>query len=396
MFLFNSLLSLFISIILVFYNWKENKNTIYLGGFLFLISIYSLTHYFSVFGQSAFWLAIFYGNFSPFMLLAGPLLYFYVRGIIRDTYILKPSDFLHFVPAVIVFIGNIPYYLTPFDTKLLLAKRILDDMNQLKFVGVNFIFPISVNYIMRVTSLLVYTLISYYRIWKYRPLLKKSIPTQQYLLTYRWLNMFFITLIILLIAFAMITADFIEKTPKETYSALNLVHNLGGIMFLLLSVSLLVFPQILYGFPVYQEVSALGKSKITSSVPVAEPLDDFDEDDNPFLELRDQINAYLAEEKPYLNPDFSIGDLAAALKAPQHHISYCLRVLFKQSFPKLKTSLRIQYAQQLMNSAEFEHLSIEGIGQMAGFSSRSSFYSAFQSEMGCSPGEYLERKLEDE
>ena len=120
--------------------------------------------------------------------------------------------------------------------------------------------------------------------------------------------------------------------------------------------------------------------------------DEFDEDDNPFLELRDQIQAHLEKEKPYLNPDFSIGDLAAALKVPQHHISYCLRVLFKQSFPKLRTTLRIQYAQQLMNSAEFEHLSIEGIGQMAGFSSRSSFYSAFQTEIGCSPGEYLERK----
>lgn len=390
MFLFNSLLSLFISIILVVYNWKENKNTIYLGGFLFLISIYSLTHYFSVFGQSAFWLAIFYGNFSPFMLLAGPLLYFYVRGIIRDTYILRPIDFLHFIPATIVFIGNVPYYLTPFDTKLLLAQRILDDMNQLKFVGVNFIFPISANYIMRVTSLLVYTLISYYRIWKYRPQLKKSIPTQQYLLTYRWLNMFFITLIILLIAFAMITADFIEKTPKETYNALNLVHNVGGIMFLLLSVSLLIFPQILYGFPIYKEPSETPKTKN----PSPEPEEEVDEEDNPFLELRDQINVYLAEEKPYLNPEFSIGDMATALKAPQHHISYCLRVLFKQSFPKLKTTLRIQYAQQLMNSTEFEHLSIEGIGQMAGFSSRSSFYSAFQAEIGCSPGEYLEKRLE--
>lgn len=388
MFLFNSLLSLFISVILIIYNWKENKNTIYLGGFLFLISIYSLTHYFSVFGQSAFWLAIFYGNFSPFMLLAGPLLYFYVRGIIRDTYILTTKDFLHFIPAAIVFAGNIPYYLTPFSVKMVLAQRILDDMDQLKFVGVNVIFPISINYIMRVTSLMIYTLFSYYKIWKYRPRVKKSIPTQQYLLTYRWLNMFFITLIILLIAFAMITADFIEKTPKETYSALNLVHNLGGIMFLLLSLSLLVFPQILYGFPIYHEVLDPRKEKIQTP----EPQEDFDEEDNPFLELRDQIAAYLEKEKPYLNPDFSIGDLAAALKVPQHHISYCIRVLFKQSFPKLKTSLRIQYALQLMNSAEFEHLSIEGIGQMAGFSSRSSFYSAFQAEIGCSPGEYMEKR----
>jgi AraC-like DNA-binding protein len=301
---------------------------------------------------------------------------------------LKPADFLHFIPAAIVFIGNIPYYLTPFSAKMELAQRILDDIDQLKFARVNFIFPISANYIMRVSSLMIYTVISYYRIWKYRPQLKKSIPTQQYLLTYRWLNMFFITLIILLISFGMITLDFIEKTPKETYNALNLVHNVGGIMFLLLSVSLLIFPQILYGFPIYIEKSELPKEKN----PTPQPLEDIDEEDNPFLELRDQINVYLAEEKPYLNPDFSIGDLAAALKAPQHHISYCIRVLFKQSFPKLKTSLRIQYAIQLMNSAEFEHLSIEGIGQMAGFSSRSSFYSAFQAEVGCSPGEFLERK----
>lgn len=392
MFLFNSLLSLFISVILVIYNCKENKNTIYLGGFLFIISIYSLTHYFSVFGDSAFWLAIFYGHFSPFMMLAGPLLYFYSRGIIRDTHILKPIDLLHFIPTTIIFIGNIPFYLTPFSEKLVLAQHIIDDINQLKVVAVNFIFPISFNYIMRIASLMIYTLVSYYKIWKYRPKVKKSIPTQQYLLTYRWLNMFFITLIILLIAFGMITADFVEKTPKETYSALNLIQNLMGVMFLLLTGSLLIFPQILYGFPAYQVVTEERKNKTPSPVAITESVDEFDDDDNPFLELRDQIKVYLDDEKPYLNPDFSIGDLAAALKAPQHHISYCLRVLFKQSFPKLKTTLRIQYAQQLMNSAEFEHLSIEGIGQMAGFSSRSSFYSAFQSEIGCSPGEYLERK----
>ena len=393
MFLFNSLLSLFISVILIFYNWRENKNTIYLGLFLLIISTYSLTHYFSVFGDSPFWLAIFYGHFAPFMMLAGPLIYFYVRGIIRDTYILKPTDFLHFIPAIIVFLGNIPYYLTPFSVKLENAQKILDDMNQLQFMRVNFIFPIAANYIMRVSSLMIYTLISYYRIWKYRPTVKKSIPTQQYLLTYRWLNMFFITLIILLIAFGMITADFIQKTPKETYGALDLVHNLGGIMFLLLSLSLLVFPQILYGFPIYTEIADARKTKtpvIQQKVDVN--IVDEDDEENPFIELRDQINAYLADEKPYLNPDFSIGDMAAALKVPQHHVSYCLRALFKQSFPKLKTTLRIQFALQLMNSSDFEHLSIEGIGQMAGFSSRSSFYSAFQAEMGCSPGEYLERK----
>jgi AraC-like DNA-binding protein len=366
-----------------------------LGTFLIIISIYSLTHFFSVFGNSAFWLAIFYGNFSPLMILAGPFLFFYIRGVIRDNYILEKTDFLHFIPAAIVFIGNIPYYLTPFSVKLELAQRIINDMDQLKYASINFIFPISVNYVMRITSLLVYVFYSYYKIWKFRPSAKKALPTQQYLLTYRWLNMFFISLIILLFAFALITSDFLQKTPKETYGELNLVHNLSGIMFTLLSGSLLFFPQVLYGFPVYQDLSDMRKTKIPAvqSKRINNREDeDLDEEDNPFIDLRDQINAYLEDEKPYLNPDFSIGDLATALKAPQHHVSYCLRVLFKQSFPKLKTTLRIQYAIEMMKSAEFEHLSIEGIGQMAGFSSRSSFYSAFQAEIGCSPGEYLERK----
>lgn len=394
MFLFTALLCLLISVILVLYNWRENRNTIYLGLFLSIISLYSLTHYFSVFGNSPFWLAIFYGHFSPVMLLAGPLLHFYIRGIIRDTYILKPMDLLHFIPAAIVFIGNIPYYLTPFSVKIDYAQRILQDINQLKVVTVNFIFPISVNYVLRVSLLMIYTLVNFYKIWKYQPSIKNRIPIHQYLLTYRWLNMFFVSLIILLIAFSMITINFIAKTPKETYDALNLVHNLGGFMFLLLSVSLLVFPQILYGFPIYHEVADLKKTKTPAFAPKGAPSENSEivDEANPFIELRDQINAYLIEKKPYLKPDFSIGDMAIALKTPQHHISYCLRELFKQSFPKLKTTLRIQYAQELLNSGEFDHLSIEGIGQMSGFTSRSSFYAAFQSEIGCSPGEYLERK----
>jgi len=341
-------------------------------------------------------LAIFYGHLSPIMLMAGPLLHFYIRGIIRDTYILKPKDLLHFIPAAIVFIGNIPYYLTPFSVKLDYAHRILHDINQLKVITVNFIFPVSVNYVLRVGLLLVYTLINFYKIWKYRPSIKKSIPRQQYILTYRWLNMFFISLIILLSAFSLITINFITKTPKETYDALNLIHSLSGFMFLFLSICLLLFPKILYGFPIYHEVPDLKKTKTPAYAPKGTFLENITEvevdEGNPFIELRDQINAYLIENKPYLNPNFSIGDMAIALKAPQHHISYCLRELFKQSFPKLKTSLRIQYAQELLDSGEFEHLSIEGIGQMAGFTSRSSFYAAFQSEIGCSPGEYLERK----
>jgi hypothetical protein len=41
------LLYLAILIILIIYNWNENKNSLYLGGFLILIAIYAMSHYFN-------------------------------------------------------------------------------------------------------------------------------------------------------------------------------------------------------------------------------------------------------------------------------------------------------------------------------------------------------------
>lgn len=69
-------------------------------------------------------------------------------------------------------------------------------------------------------------------------------------------------------------------------------------MFLLLTGSLLIFPQILYGFPAYQVVTEERKNKTPSPVAITESVDEFDDDDNPFLELRDQIKVYLDDENP--------------------------------------------------------------------------------------------------
>jgi AraC-like DNA-binding protein len=42
-----------------------------------------------------------------------------------------------------------------------------------------------------------------------------------------------------------------------------------------------------------------------------------------------------------------------------------------------------------LNEAKYSQLTIDGVAQMVGFTSRSSFYNAFKEKMGITPSEYL-------
>jgi AraC-like DNA-binding protein len=179
-------------------------------------------------------------------------------------------------------------------------------------------------------------------------------------------------------------------------------HFFSGIAYFCMSFMLLLFPRILYGMPIYTantitEISSQEKLKKETN-PIVEPINIVAEiqlpQDDPFFELVDKINAYLKKEEPYLNPEFTINELAAFLKVPVHHVSYCLNTLMNVKFTSLRTQLRIQYAAKLLDSGQADELSMDGIGKKSGFSTRSNFYNAFKTETGMTPSEYLERKNE--
>ena len=317
------------------------------------------------------------------MLLPGPLIYFFVRGNIKDDYRLSPTDSLHFIPFLLNFIGLIPFYLTPFDQKYEMAIKIIENINLLPSYRINTFFSVQVNYMARPIQMFCYLLVCIYNVWILGPFRNKNVPEQQFIITYRWLLLFLFSYLFLVCTFLLITFDFLQTSVLETAKSLSALHAMAGVFFFLSIVSLLIFPQILYGFPVYHPAPNQVKTQ---------PITDLDDPNNPFNELASQIMAYLLTEKPFLRPDFSQNDLTTALAVPQHHISYCFRVILKKSFPQVKTSMRVNHAKMLLTNAENEHLSFEGIGQKSGFTSRSNFYAAFQAEVGCSPGEFLDQQ----
>jgi AraC-like DNA-binding protein len=403
MLLYISLLTIILSSLLVTYNWRINKNTIYLGAFFSILATYGLTHYFTIYANSPFWLAVFYNNFSPFWFLTGPLLLFYYRGTLTDNSRLKGTDIIHFIPFLVQLIGIFPYLLTPFSYKIDIAAQILNDLNLITQFKVNWITKPIVNFLGR--PILVFLYLGYitYLLWLNNPKSNRAkVPIQQFKLTYRWLILLEVTTAILIINFFLLSLSLSKQTVTATMVNAQFTHFFSGIAYFCMSFMLLLFPRILYGMPIYTaniitEISSQEKIKKETN-PIVEPINIVAEiqlpQDDPFFELVDKINAYLKKENPYLNPEFTINELAASLKVPVHHVSYCLNTLMNVKFTSLRTQLRIQYAAKLLDSGQADELSMDGIGKKSGFSTRSNFYNAFKTETGMTPSEYLERKNE--
>jgi AraC-like DNA-binding protein len=403
MLLYISLLTIILSGLLVTYNWRINKNTIYLGAFFSILATYGLTHYFTIYANSPFWLAVFYNNFSPFWFLTGPLLLFYYRGTLTDNSRLKGTDIIHFIPFLVQLIGIFPYLLTPFSYKVDIAAQILNDLNLITQFKVNWITKPIVNFLGR--PILVFLYLGYitYLLWLNNPKSNRAkVPIQQFKLTYRWLILLEVTTAILIINFFLLSLSLSKQTVTATMVNAQFTHFFSGIAYFCMSFMLLLFPRILYGMPIYTantitEISSQEKLKKETN-PIVEPINIVAEiqlpQDDPFFELVDKINAYLKKEEPYLNPEFTINELAAFLKVPVHHVSYCLNTLMNVKFTSLRTQLRIQYAAKLLDSGQADELSMDGIGKKSGFSTRSNFYNAFKTETGMTPSEYLERKNE--
>lgn len=394
MLLYVSLFTILLSLILLINNWDINRNAIYLALFLICASIYGIAHYFVVYGKSPFWLAIFYNHFSPFMLLLGPLLLFYIRGTLNDTTALKKTDLFHFIPALIHLIGIIPYTLQPFSDKIEIATTIIHNVDDIIAINTNYFYRTTVNFIIRPVALLVYIIYCMYLIWKRFAVnnFDRNIPKQQLLISFRWLIILIVSLFFIVVEFLIITYNSIQLKPSVGLINSYPLYILSGVAYCIMSFSLLLFPNILYGIP--KRIVEKEKNKNVKLKKQVDTLQDertpLEED--PFYELSESIKVYLEKERPYLNSDFSLSDIALAMQVPQNHVSYCINTIMNTKFSTLKSDLRIQYTTELFSGKLKESYTIEGIAQQAGFKTRAHFYSAFKEKTGMTPTEFIAKQ----
>ncbi len=393
--LFSSLTGILLSFILFFFNKGYKTANRYLAGFFFFISLFILSQYSGLYGHSEVLAALFASAPTPFVFLIGPLAFLYVRSVLRDNTKLSKSDYLHFILFVLQFIGMIHYYISPWEYKLSIARILLSDDWHVTQLSLNKLFVSPINSYLRPLHIAFYIFLGWHIIIKYYKRPKLSLlPIYQKQIVKRWLFSFFSVFSVFLICYCLISVNLLIYDTKQSFqSKSEFLLLIASISALTLNIFILLFPQILYGLP---------RINIPTSLITAQYVEEENQDENqkphkgmndsntiPISGINKKLNDLYQKAQPWTDKNFSIATLAIAMDIPEHHLRYFFNHELKQSFSEYRNQLRVAHAKYLLQEGKFSHLSIEGIGALAGFASKSTFFAVFKKETGHTPKDYL-------
>lgn len=111
--------------------------------------------------------------------------------------------------------------------------------------------------------------------------------------------------------------------------------------------------------------------------------------------LYEKLNRYMQSEKPYMNKDLKIGDLADTLDTSSHSLSYLFNQYLNVSYYDFVNDWRIAEFKKLVTEDTSSRYTLDVLADLCGFSSRASFFRSFKKNTGITPNEYIKNSKND-
>ena len=102
----------------------------------------------------------------------------------------------------------------------------------------------------------------------------------------------------------------------------------------------------------------------------------------------DQIKEQIQNQELYINPKLNLRSLAEALELNDKELSRLINECGKVNFYQFINEFRVEKFKELLQSPKAHQLSILGLATEAGFSSKSTFYTAFKAIEGMTPKQF--------
>ena len=102
-----------------------------------------------------------------------------------------------------------------------------------------------------------------------------------------------------------------------------------------------------------------------------------------------RIRRLMEEQRPYLNSELKLSDVATALGTHRNAISSSINVCVGCSFTQFVNTYRINHAKKLMRSQP--KIKMSEIWAASGFANESSFFRTFKAMTGMTPSDWKQK-----
>ena len=361
---------------------KKQKGTAdYILAALFLLIAYQLGANFVMLTEYKYRLPNIIGTSGPITFLYGPLLFFFIWFYISGKQKFRAVHMLHFLPFVADYVhGFFTFYFLPPDEKINILNEIMAGKPDTEM---------SVVLILRALSPFIYAVWSTLILRKHRKNIIHLYSFTSYSLRLEWLwnltlSMLIVSAITVFTTFMIVFSDVIDWVELRKF---NLVVGVIWVFFL--------------GYysvrktPFYRTFPVKGLEKL-NTVEIKDELSGKYEktrlNEADTRALSKKLVGYMEKEKPYLNKNLTIGELAAALDVPVHHLSQVINSDIGLSFFNFINHYRIEEIKRRFADPEHGNLTLLGIAMTCGFNSKTSFNRTFKQFTGQTPSEYMRKQ----
>lgn len=317
--------------------------------------------------------------FIDLSLVLAPLLFFYVKTITASNFKLTSKILLHFVPWLLFFL--IKLFILIYDASL-------PEFNEVQngYLVVNFqwkyIDPIVT--LISMIQMLLYLIFSFQLLYLYRNEIQNHF-SNTYKIELNWLRNFLVTYSFLHIFISLqtiinaiiIDLSWIQEWWYYFFSVIAIIYiGIKGYFTDLTGLNDLGFE--------YQNFSFVKKQTTGHDIKK-----DSLNNSKALLNKKETVEAYLTENKPYLEPDLSLINLSKKLNMSREELSEIINKGFQVKFNDLINSYRIDRFKEMLAEGKHENLSLLGIAFECGFNSKPTFNRAFKKFVNTSPSQYL-------
>jgi len=299
---------------------------------------------------------------DPFMLLGAPLLFLYVRTLIKGRAGSGKKDLLHFLPFALCFLGLLPFYFQSAEAKLFSVGSNYDFWARWGFIRSATLIIQFIIYL----SLIARSFLDYRRKLK-----RQTSPGEESAL---FQVRFMLATLTVIWVFGTLKFLLTESFPAYNTETVDLL--------IPASLSLFVYamgylglrrPEVLTGREDLPPPRRYEKSTLT-----------VERADTYLQRLIDLMNT----EKPYMDGSLTLQKLAKALAISPHHLSQTINEQLNQSFVDFINAYRIEEAKRMLVDPEKKHFSILAVSEEVGFNSKSAFNTAFKRHANMTPSEF--------